>query len=81
MKKKILFTITVCFIVGIAVVNTKIQHSERGMSISFREISVMALADGESSGSTCDINCPNPGNGCIITFDNGTMLTCPDRHT
>lgn len=81
MKKKILLIIAGGFIAGIAMINTKIELAERNMNVSISDISVMALADGESGGLNCASLCPNPGLGCIIKYENGTMETCPDAHT
>ena len=31
--------------------------------------------------TTCESYCPNTGLGCILVYDDGTLLTCVDAHS
>jgi hypothetical protein len=54
------------------------QRSEETFSDVMLE-NVEALASGESGSSDCDTYCPIAGNGCILVYTNGAMVTCPNR--
>jgi len=79
MKKKILISLIACFIAAGSVIHFNLAQNASMLDVSLADISVMAQADGEQGGSTCDTYCPNPGLGCIINFSDGSSLFCPER--
>lgn len=69
MKKKIVVLIT-CF---------SFNQNKENLGLTDLALNNVEALASEGSGSDCNTYCPNPGNGCILVYTNGAMVTCPNR--
>jgi hypothetical protein len=53
MKKKIIFTLTICLFTMGSIFNMQLAQNDHNMDISLADISVMAQAGDESTGNLC----------------------------